>query len=382
MTDRPIPPGSILLHVGPQKTGSTAIQSALQARQDDLRAEGVLYPGRPFEPGWVVMGEGAPVGAVAPQPGAWDAFAEAIRSTTLPRVCVSNEDLARADDAAVGRIAADLGAERIHLVYVARRLDRLLPSQWQQRVKARMRLSWHEYLRKVLDPHDTSWESRLVWSPQDVAAVVGRWLRHVPAHRITVVTADDGDRRVLPRFFETALALPDGLLTPPRHSGANRSLSYPEVELLRHVNGVFVDREFDRVAYRRIVQRALVPRLVGAAPPPDAPAIPGLPSWALDAVADRCDAQADALVALGVNVVGDPQTLRVRGRLVPDDDPPLVESVSMDLFVEATDALLTGSIGAQEPRSPGVSLDDVRGPDLARAVARRLARRARASVRR
>ena len=38
--------GTRLLHIGPHKTGTTAIQGALHLARERLTAEGVVYPGR------------------------------------------------------------------------------------------------------------------------------------------------------------------------------------------------------------------------------------------------------------------------------------------------------------------------------------------------
>ena len=42
-----IPERALLLHIGPHKTGTTAIQGLLAAARDDLAAHGVTYPGGP-----------------------------------------------------------------------------------------------------------------------------------------------------------------------------------------------------------------------------------------------------------------------------------------------------------------------------------------------
>ena len=57
----PVPPGSLLLHIGPQKTGSTAIQHSMHEARARLAAHGVRYLGdRPVEKeaGWVALGLG------------------------------------------------------------------------------------------------------------------------------------------------------------------------------------------------------------------------------------------------------------------------------------------------------------------------------------
>ena len=45
-----LPDGTHLLHIGPQKTGSTAIQGALHEARDAIREHGVVYPGPDAKP--------------------------------------------------------------------------------------------------------------------------------------------------------------------------------------------------------------------------------------------------------------------------------------------------------------------------------------------
>ena len=45
-------PGTRLLHIGPHKTGTTAVQGALHLARERLAAEGVVYPGRGRQPLW------------------------------------------------------------------------------------------------------------------------------------------------------------------------------------------------------------------------------------------------------------------------------------------------------------------------------------------
>ena len=55
--------GTRLVHIGPHKTGTTAIQGALHLARERLAAQGVVYPGRGRQPLWPVL-------AVTGQPGA------------------------------------------------------------------------------------------------------------------------------------------------------------------------------------------------------------------------------------------------------------------------------------------------------------------------
>lgn len=128
---RPIPPDGLLLHTGPPKTGSTAIQIALHTTRATLAEQGVHYAGRGYRSrraGWAVLGVNPPIGRPPTRIERWRALVDECSSHRDVRVCLSNEGFARADDDAAHRIVDDLGAERVHLVHVVRRLDRLLLS--------------------------------------------------------------------------------------------------------------------------------------------------------------------------------------------------------------------------------------------------------------
>ena len=230
-----IPEGSLLLHIGPQKTGSTAIQESLHNAREKLAELGVMYPGpykRPIEAGWAVLGGGAPLGRPEPRIELWEQLVGELRTSTLPRRILSNEDLSRGNDAVVERILTDLGPDDVHLLYVARRYDQLLPSHWQERLKARVTLSFEDFLRTVLEGDPSTWEWRLMWECQFPDQVLASWGRFVPPERTTVIVLEGGDHDALPRAFEHLLDLPNGLLVAP-DLVQNRSYTFQEAEALR-----------------------------------------------------------------------------------------------------------------------------------------------------
>jgi hypothetical protein len=350
-----LPEGSVLLHIGPAKTGSTAIQHTMFQARARLAEHGVHYVGeRPHEKeaGAVALGVRGPIGRRPARREAWERLVREIADAHLARLCLSNEDFGRADDAAVERILAATGAERTHLVYVARRLDKVLPSSWQQQVKARVTASYPDFLREVLDPAATSWTARLVMEPQDVGLVLARWGKHLPPERMTVVVADEGDRTVLPRAFEALLALPDGVLeTPP--GPANRSMGFAETEAVRRLNRLALDEQWTPREYRQIVQREVVRRLKNRTD--DGPRIGGIPPEAHDRVAELADAQIETIRSSGAHVVGDPERLRVRGVVAPTLLPPEVDSVGLDLLADIVSGVRAGSL--QQRTRPGLRTD-------------------------
>ena len=50
-----LPPGSCLLHIGPPKTGTTAVQGAFHIRRAQTQAQGVHYAGRARHSGRAVQ---------------------------------------------------------------------------------------------------------------------------------------------------------------------------------------------------------------------------------------------------------------------------------------------------------------------------------------
>lgn len=277
-----LPPGTRVLHIGPHKTGSTALQSALHAARATLHEHGVVFAGpdtRPRKAGWTVIGT-APRGRKVPDPVAWTQLVEQVRGAGSARVFVSNENFGRADATVAARIVQELGQGQPHVVLVARRYDRLLPSQWQERVKAGERLAYEAWLRFVLNPANAGrWRHRVVWFAHDTVASVERWAEHAGIEDVTVIVADEDDHGRLPRAFELLLGLPRGTLdlSPDR---SNRSLTLAEAELVRSVNGLFKQEGWTDEAYHRLIQGGLVAHLRSTAPAPEDSPIPRVPEWA------------------------------------------------------------------------------------------------------
>jgi hypothetical protein len=379
------PSGTVLLHIGPAKTGSTAMQHAMFQVREQLAQHGVHYVGsRPHEKeaGGIALGlTRGPIGRRDPRPESWQRLVDEIAGTTLPRLVLSNEDFGRADEAAIERILEATGPERTHLVYVARRLDKVLPSHWQQQVKARMTSSYEDFLREMLDPDAGTWRHELVMGPQDTGAVLARWGKVLPADRITVVVTDEGDREALPRAFESLLGLPPGLIAPPG-GPANRSLGLAETEAVRRINRLAIEEGWSPVEYRQLVQLGAVGTLKDRAAG-GGPRVGGVPAWAFDRVAELADAQVEAIASFGGGVIGDPERVRVRGRVEPVTLPEDVRAVDLDVLADVVSGLRSGAErlrarpGLRGPADVRRQRDDLGGRQLLQLLARRTASRLR-----
>ena len=325
----PVPPGTVLLHIGPQKTGSTAIQDAFKVASDELEGQGVLYATRG-----------------RPRP---DVVEDRTPGSRAERVLVSNDDFSRAKPELIPKILADLGGrDRVRVVVVARRLDLYLPSQWQERVKAGDERPYDEWLRVVLDrtSDERSWDRWNVWRSHDLRLLVGRWGHHIDRDRISVVMLDEADRQQLPSAFERMLDLSDGTIRPVS-SRINRGLTWGECEMLRGINEAFSERGWPQDVRRRFIRRQILRDLRARTPPPG-PKSPPLPDWAASTIRELSEERIAWLAGSGADLIGDLDLLRLPDDVATVPDPFPDPQIPRQAVGEAVTALIAASLTAEE----------------------------------
>jgi hypothetical protein len=237
VTGLQLAPGTILLHIGPHKTGTTSVQSAFHAARPTLRRRGIHYAGPDRHP--VIAAEAAIEEPRHGQPrrrpiARWNALAAEIERHRSELVVLSSEWFADAEPRAIRRIVDQLGADRVHVVVTLRPLVRLLPSQWQQYVAAGSTIGYEAWLESLFGPPERI-ATPSFWHRHRHDQLVERWRSVVGDDRVTVVVVDEVDRRGVLEAFEGLTGLPRGSLVAEADR-ANRSLTAPEAELLREVN--------------------------------------------------------------------------------------------------------------------------------------------------
>ena len=331
-----LPDRARLLHIGPQKTGSTALQAAISSRRQSLLDADVtaLCVDRKDRLALftALMHHDSDDARYRDDFARWARLVD-LAAAASGRVLLSHESLGKADSPGARRMVQTFGDDQVHVLAVARRLDRLLPSQWQQRVKAgATTLSYGQWLEVVLGDHPDDDVWRNVWVPHDIAALVERWSDAAAPERFTLLVADESDRRLLSRVVEQMLGLSDGLLAPDESHKSNASLSFDRLELLRAFNDRVTgggegqaasDKRWLREARRAI---KLVEPVPGERP------VPPLPAWARDRVRELSDARVELVRSLPVRVVGDPEDLRSPGLKVHETEAPVApDLVSSEL---------------------------------------------------
>ncbi|WP_329648876.1 hypothetical protein [Nocardioides sp.] len=372
---------AVLVHIGPYKTGTTAIQTSLHEHRPDLLEHGVTYPGRyhrQMRPSWALLGRSR-VGEARVPAHEWDAMAEEVRRAA-GRVVISSEDFASARPAQVRRLVDELGADRVHVLVVARRLDKLLPSAWQERVKSvNETRTYDAWLREVLGPERDGRAARTFWHNHGLSSLIGRWTSALPADRVIVLVNDEADRRLQAATFEALLGLPEGTLTPGPH--ANTSLSMERIELCRQVNVAAQARGWVGSRALNRPRRALLAGLRSAPLATFESLIPPLPAWTGPRLVELSDERARSVAESGARVLGDPGLLRYDA---PPDAPDLADPPVVLPAAAAASAIEHTLAGVLERRArarrraaapaPSPRPDPLTGVS-SRAILRELARR-------
>jgi hypothetical protein len=380
MSAVPTEPGARLLHIGPHKTGTSAIQGALYLARKRLAAEGVVYPGQGRTVLWPILAvTGQPPLHGEPQPkiSYWENLVAQIAAAGDQRVVLSSEFFAQSDDATARRVVTDLGGDRVHVVVTLRSLTRILPSQWQQYIQNGFHFPYLEWLEGVLsDPPSTPTPG--FWLRHRHDELVARWAAVTGPENLTVIVVDEADRLMLLRVFESMLVLPEGFLMPEQNA-ANRSLTAAEAELVRRLSEEFSHREWPRRNYSPFMRYGVIEQLkTGRRPGPAEPPI-ATPAWALDRAAAISAEMAASIEALGVNIAGDISSLGKR----PVDNAGDADAgtAAPPLPVEAAVEAVLGAFvagGADGTRTA----EQLTGELDTRSLARVLAGRCRQRVRR
>jgi hypothetical protein len=374
--------GTRLVHIGPHKTGTTAIQGALHLARERLAAQGVVYPGRGRQPLWPVLAvtsQPALRGEPHPEITYWDHLVRDISAAGDQRVVLSSEFFAEADDTTARRVVEDLGGASVHVVVTLRSLTRILPSQWQQYLQNGYHFRYLEWLEGILsEPPRTPTPG--FWRRHRHDTLTARWAAAVGAENLTVIVIDESDRLMLLHIFESMLGLPSGFLIPEERA-ANRSLTVAEAELVRSLNEEFSRREWPERSYARFMRYGTVEQMKAARQPsPEEPAIV-TPAWALNRAAQISAEMAQNIKALGVNITGDISALGS----VPEIPPEAVAGTGPAAPLIPTEAAVRAVLGALIAGGAGGKtteeiLSDVDGKSLAKTLMKRGQQRVRRTM--
>jgi hypothetical protein len=305
----------VFLHIGLPKTGTTYLQTVMWAARDQLRAEGVLLPGRERRDHlWAtrVIREDPNLASYEPEVReSWEALKAEIGAWEGAAV-ISHEFFAGASAEQAAGMIAELAPAEVHLVVTAREPVGLYSGSWQESLKNRDTRTMPEYAEaKVATGSMAVWN----WRTLDVRLVLERWAASLPPERVHVITMPrpGAARDLLWQRYAGLIGLDadsyDLSVTFP-----NESMGAAEAETLRRINTHLQSDEFypafDRGVYIRtfLADERLVPR-------------GGDRYWPTDVILDECRERAlaavEAIRSAGFDVIGDLDDLLVHEQLEP-----------------------------------------------------------------
>jgi hypothetical protein len=308
---QPLPEGGVLLHIGPHKTGTTALQNSALKYRDELRRQGVSYltAGERGNANYAARAiRGKPSQKLESQDSVpmanWTDLARLARAAITQRVFISGEGFADCNQAEVERIVSGLDPERVHVVLTLRPIAKILTSQWQQYIQNNMkRASLEEFLNATLDPAKHDPEVGF-WRRHRHDRLAQRWCNAVGSKRVTIVVVDDRSPELIMHSFEDLLKLERGTLRSSRNL-VNRSLTMAEVEAVRGYYRVMDELGFKSRVYRR--GRSVRPALFlkeQRTPAPEEARIE-LPSWSIERIQELSREIVHGLSIGGYRVIGD-----------------------------------------------------------------------------
>jgi len=363
-----LPEGSKLLHVGPHKTGSTAIQDAMDQARDEMRDQGTLYLSRKrhegtparYVTGRLVLGQDRDRAARK-----WRRLVRELRAPGAERKVYSSEFLSDATEEQVARIVDEVGADGLYVACTLRPLAGILPSQYQQYVQRGSTRSYESWLDAMFN-QPPGRVTPSFWLRHRHDALVERWGAVIGPERVIVVVVDARDFTVAPRAFEQLLALSEGTLTD-KEVTANRSLTWGETEVVRKFNRELRDAGLpDRL--RLILMQEAGEHVRRRVPGPDEAKLV-TPAWAVERANEVGAEMTEAIVRSGARVLGDASLLASAPVKSGDSKPPTQVPTDIAARFAAGFALAADRIQSQAET-------DLREARAALRTARRAQRRA------
>jgi hypothetical protein len=381
-----LPPGTCLVHIGPPKTATTALQGAFFTAKDAAMAQGVHYAGKTRHSAAAVLaGIGRPgffSDDGAPSTERWRQLVSEIRSSPASRVVLSSEFFADADEEHIARVLADLARPHVHVVVTLRPLVKIVPSHWQQSVQSSSRMAFDDWLHAMLDDDGDRSVNPAFWFRHRHDQLVARWASVAGQDNVTVVALDDKDHGMVLRAFERLTGMREGTLAPI-DDFANRSLTMPEVEALRAFNAELTSADV-RVALQRRVSHAGAAHYLKQFPPTPGDPKVEVPGWARPQINAIAREMIDDLVGSGVRIVGNPE------QLVPASPPGADDHVAGPVHVTPEVAArmamgvlqATGATSWEATGTPPPAVEPLLGATMSTIeLEKALARRARNAVR-
>ncbi len=219
-------PSGLTIHIGPGKTGSTSVQTALRSALDDLAAAGIVIP----QPGFSTNGHlmaafdylcNNPANVIPINArgflhslgdrfgGSWERLVTGVLGSDGP-VIVSQEVLACLNSAGVADLAETFSGIPVRAVAMFRPVSELIPSLYQQEARMMIMPPFEAYVRRCVTLLAAGGVHEYQWMDSS-------WLRETwEGAGVPLVIVDCGDSLTSDSLIVLMAAiLPPGVPLPP-----------------------------------------------------------------------------------------------------------------------------------------------------------------------
>lgn len=304
--------GTVHLHVGTRKSGTTYVQLSLRASRERLAAAGTAVAATtqddlPIATGLRRARDAEDDVAARAATDQLLARLEDGRRRGLHRQIVSIEALAELPEHLADRVVESVRSQGydVHVVVTARHWGLTIPSEWQQEVKQRGVQPYADFAAAIREGRPAA--ARFLDRHQ-VPRIARRWGHRLKPENVHVIACPPPSRTTgsLLELFCRTVGIDPAALRRPEGKVVNPSLSLAQAELVRRLNVELGDRMPRRggayaAGVRRWVTRHSFSR--HARTPVRLPE--GMGEWC----ATESQKQVDQLVELGVDLVGCPADL-------------------------------------------------------------------------
>ena len=328
----------LIVHAGFHKSGTTSLQESFDAQSDELRDAGIVYPniGRKAHHriAWALAdktwGWGKRGGEKTPR-RKWTELAKQINSSDAQTILISSEFFSELSSDAIKTINKEIKNRKVEVVFTVRPLVKLLGSSYQQYLKYGIKADYTTWLHSVLDNPGESKINPTFWMRHFHGRVVARWVDVLGASNVTVIVVDESKPEFLFDSINSYLGLPHRFLKAQK-TGSNRSLTMEEIALLIEVNKRFpTDRDWDE--YEIFIRDGYIRRLTDHLQPSSNGEKLPTPRWAIDKGNEVGAQNKKELIATGVRIIGDVESLD--SAQVPEGEPNYPTKIAIDTVAEA-----------------------------------------------
>ena len=277
----------LVIHAGFFKTGTTALQTSFTHYREELLEHGVLYPklgatgqhraawalsGRHW--GWENQG-----GQTTPR-SVWEKTVSEL-NTFSSTALMSSEFLAELLPEHIESMKRDIKADAVSIVFTIRPLVKMLASQYQQSLKYGMRLGYIDWLDRVLNDKTEAVQHQTFWRRHHHPNVIERWVNVFGSSNVSVIVGDETEPEFLFEVFnDEILQLPKQVLQQVPETGLNRSLTWPEIQLLLEINKQY-NRDLGWDEYTTMIRNGIFRNLSHTPANPDDEKLL-TPKWAIE----------------------------------------------------------------------------------------------------